>query len=191
MEFLTALWLPILLSAAFVFIASSVVHMVIQYHCKDFSKLEQEDEIMDFLRDKGLQPGQYVFPYMASMKEMGEPDMIAKYEKGPVAFMNVWPSGPPTMGKALVQWFLYSVLVSVFCGYIGMFALGEGAHYLDVFRITGTISVFAYGLASIPESIWKGQSWKSTSRYILDGVIYGLVTAGTFGWLWPAAPAVV
>lgn len=188
MEFLTELWLPILVSAVFVFVASSLVHMVLKYHAKDYGKLANEDEIMDFMREKGVSEGQYALPSVCSMAELAEPETIAKFEKGPVAFINVMPSGPPTMGKALFYWFLYSVLVSIFCGYIGWFSLGAGAHYLEVFRITGTVAVLAYGFAVIPESIWKGQSWVTTCRFILDGIIYGLVTAGAFGWLWPSLP---
>jgi hypothetical protein len=28
-----------------------------------------------------------------------------------------------------------------------------------------------------------------TLKFVVDGVIYGLVTAGTFGWLWPEVAA--
>ncbi len=39
----------------------------------------------------------------------------------------------------------------------------------------------------IHESAWKGQKWSTTIKFMIDGLIYALVTAGTFGWLWPAA----
>ena len=37
----------------------------------------------------------------------------------------------------------------------------------------------------ISESIWKGQSWSTTLKFVFDGLVYGLLTAGVFGWLWP------
>ena len=91
------------------------------------------------------------------------------------------------MGKNLVQWFLYCVLISLFAGYIGSFRLQPGTHYMEVFRLTGTVAILGYAVGNIPNSIWKGISWVTTLKFIFDGVIYGLLTAGTFGWLWPKA----
>ena len=42
-----------------------------------------------------------------------------------------------------------------------------------------------YALAQGQESIWHSRSWGTTLRNTLDGLIYGLLTAGTFGWMWP------
>ena len=39
MEFLIDLWLPIILSAVFVFLASSVLHMVVQVNKNDAGQL--------------------------------------------------------------------------------------------------------------------------------------------------------
>ena len=60
MEFLQELWLPIVLSAVFVFVASSIMHMLIPIHCNDFKKHDKESEVLDALRRIGLQPGQYM-----------------------------------------------------------------------------------------------------------------------------------
>lgn len=69
---LASLWLPILLSALFVFVASSVIHMVLPIHRGDYRKLPQEDRVLDGLRDV-VPPGQYMFPCPDSMKDMGTP----------------------------------------------------------------------------------------------------------------------
>ena len=53
--------------------------------------------------------------------------------------------------------------------------------------ITGTTGFLAYGLGAPLESIWKGQKWGTSLRFLIDGLVYGLLTAGVFGWLWPAA----
>ena len=186
MEFLAVLWLPILLSAVFVFLASSVLHMLLPIHCGDYKQLANEDELLAAMKEKGLAPGTYMFPCPKNMKDMGSLEMLAKYEAGPVGFMTVFPNGAPAMGKNLIQWFLYSILISVFVAYITWFAMDPGTDYMAVFRMTGTIAVLGYAFSDFTDSIWKGQKWSTTAKFLFDGIIYGLVTAGTFAWLWPA-----
>ncbi len=97
------------------------------------------------------------------------------------------PPGGFNIGKSLVWWFVYSLMVGVLVAYVGWNGLDAGAGYLDVFQITGAAAVLGYAVGYFHESIWKGASWGTTAKFILDGVAYSLVTAGTFGWLWPAA----
>ena len=47
------------------------------------------------------------------------------------------------------------------------------------------ISSQTYSLGLVQNAIWRGETWGVTFKHILDGLIYGLLTAGTFGWLWP------
>jgi hypothetical protein len=42
---ITSLWLPILLSAVAVFVASSIVHMVMPWHKGDYQKVPDEDAL--------------------------------------------------------------------------------------------------------------------------------------------------
>lgn len=188
MELFGHLWLPILLSSVIVFIASSIMHMVLPLHKGDYKRLPGEDKITAAMRDAGVTPGSYMVPYPAeckSMKDFQTPEMIEKYKQGPVGQFTVVSPGPPAMGKSLLHWFLFSVLISIFVGYIGMITLGWGVSYHQVFRITGTVAILGYAVSSIPDSIWRGQSWGITAKFVFDGVIYGLLTAGVFGWLWP------
>ncbi len=180
-----SLWLPILLSAVIVFVASSIIHMLLPYHRKDFGKVPAEDEVMSALRDAGVTPGDYVIPCAGHPKEMKSPEFIEKATKGPVAFMTVMPSGIPGMGKQLVQWFVYCVVVSIFAAYIAGRALGPGADYLAVFRFAGCTAFVGYALALWQNSIWYKRAWSTTLKSTFDGLVYGLLTAGTFGWLWP------
>jgi len=182
---LSALWLPILLSAVFVFIASSILHMVIPIHKSDFKKLPGEEQILEAMRNQNVQPGLYMFPRGESMKDMCSPEMVEKCNRGPVGHLIVMPNGPFSMGKSLVQWFIYSVLISVMVAYVAMLGLERGAEYMLVFRMTGTAAILAYAIGEISDSIWKGRSWSITLKFVFDGIVYGLVTAGTFGWLWP------
>jgi hypothetical protein len=47
---ITALWLPILLSAVIVFVVSSNIHMMLPIHKKDYRKLPEEDKVLDAMR---------------------------------------------------------------------------------------------------------------------------------------------
>ena len=182
---IVSLWLPILLSAVFVFIVSSVVHMLLSYHSGDFTKVPDEEKVMDDLRKYNIPPGEYSMPRAESMKDMSSPEFIEKQKKGPVAMMTVMQNGPVNMGSSLLQWFLFSVVVGIFAAYISGRALGPGADYLAVFRFTGATAFIAYTLGSWQESIWYKRKWSTTIKNTVDGLIYALVTAGTFGWLWP------
>ncbi len=184
---LTQLWLPILLSAACVFVASSLIHMVLKWHASDYNALANEDEVRAAIRKANPAPGQYVLPHCADMKDMAKPDMLAKYTEGPVAMLMVNPNGPPAMGVALGKWFAYTVLVAFMAAYLAGRTLGPGTHYLQVFRVVGAVSFLAYGFGSIQMAIWMGKPWRSAAKDLADALIYGLLSAGIFGALWPKA----
>ena len=180
-----SLWLPILLSAVFVFVVSSIIHMVLGYHANDFKKVPSQDAVMDALRPFAIPPGDYFLPRAGSMKEMGTPEYKERAEKGPVVIMTVCPNGVTSMGGPLLLWFLYSILISIFAGYVASHAVSAGGSYLEVFRYVGTVAFAAYSLGLLQNSIWYKRNWGATLRSVFDGLLYALVTAGTFGWLWP------
>lgn len=184
---LMSLGLPILLGAVLVFVASSIIHMVLPYHRSDYGKVPSEDAVMDALRPFDIPPGDYVIPHAGGREEMGNPEFIEKMNKGPVVFATFMAGGPPSMAKSLVQWFIYCVIVSIFAAYITGRALGAGAEYLDVFRFAGAAAFSGYALALLQNSIWYRRGWGATLKSVFDGLIYALLTAGAFGWLWPAA----
>ena len=187
MQALIDLWLPILLSAVFVFFASSVLHMVINHHKTDCGKLPNEDALLATMREHGVKPGHYGMPHCADMKEMASDEMTAKYNQGPVGFVTVLPNGPFAMGKSLGQWLVFCLIVSAVVAWVSWYAVKPGEGSLKVFKITGAIAILGHALTHVPDSIWKGLSWSVTAKFILDGVIYGVVTAATFAWLWPSA----
>jgi hypothetical protein len=182
---LTSLWVPILLSAVLVFVASAVFHMLLPFHRKDYGKVAREAEVMDALRPFGIPPGDYVMPLAVHPERMDTPAMLDKMTRGPVVMMTVLPNGPPTMGSTFGLWFAYCVVMSIFAAYVAGRALGPGAPYLDVFRFVGTVAFIGYSAALWQMSIWFKRSWGTTLRATIDGLVYGLLTAGTFGWLWP------
>ncbi|MFY9559807.1 MAG: hypothetical protein WAQ52_06205 [Terriglobales bacterium] len=181
---LAALWLPILLSAVIIFVASSVMHMLLKYHQSDYRQLPDEDKLLAALRSANLTRGLYVFPF-CTHKDMKSPALIEKYKQGPVGFLNIVPNGPPAMPKFLIQWFAFCLLIGFFVAYLAAHTLAPGAPYLTVFRVVGTAAFLAYGLGHLASGIWKGQTWSATIKEVIDGLVYGLLTAGTFGWLWP------
>jgi hypothetical protein len=182
---ISALWMPILLSAVIVFVASSLLHMVLPYHKSDYRKLPEEDRVVDALRAAGVTPGPvYHFPH-TTHKDMKSPEVVEKFKRGPIGLLTVIPSGPPAMGKYLGLWFVYCVVVSVVVAIVAGTTLSAGTRYLVVFHLTGLAAFLAYGVGQLQDSIWKGQTWGVTFKHVVDGLIYALVTAGTFGWLWP------
>lgn len=181
---LTALWLPIVLSAVIVFFASSLMHMLLPYHRSDYQKLPDEDKLLAALRAAGLKRGLYVFPH-CTHDRMKSPEVVEKYKQGPVGMLTVLPNGPPVMAKFLGLWFAFCLLIGFFVAYLTGRTLAPGANYLEVFRVVGTAAFLAYGLGNLSNGIWKGQTWSVTIKEVIDGLVYALLTAGTFGWLWP------
>ena len=180
-----SLLIPIALSAVFVFIASSIIHMALPWHKNDLQKLPNEDGVMNALRPFNIPPGDYGMPKADSMKDMQAPAFMEKFKAGPVAFMTVRPSGAWSMSGPLIQWFVYSLVVSMVAGYIAGVAFGPGTEYLRVFQVAGCVAFTGYALGLPQESIWWSRGWGRTLRSMLDGLLYGLLTGGTFGWLWP------
>lgn len=182
---LAALWQPILLSAVLVFITSSLVHMVIKYHASDYKPLPNEDAVRAAIRSANPAPGQYILPYCKEMKDLETPEMKQKFTEGPVGVLTLKRPGSYSMGPSLTQWFVFNLVISFFVAYVACHTLAAGTPYLQVFRVVGTVAWLAYAGGHVPSSIWMGQPWSITLKHVFDGLLYGLVTAGTFGWLWP------
>ena len=185
MTALSLLWLPILLSSIIVFIASSVIHMFTPWHKSDYLKVPDEDRVMDALRPMNIPPGDYMMPRPASLADLKSAEFLEKRKRGPVMVFTVMPSGPFAMGKQLAFWFVYSCAIGTFAAYVTGRALPVGTAYLHVFRFAGTIAFVGYSLALWQMTIWYNRSVGTTIRSTIDGLIYALLTAGTFGWLWP------
>ena len=186
MDVIPPLWLPIIVSAAAVFILSSIIHMVLPYHKSDFRKLPREDDVREALRNSHVHEGEYMFPYATESKERNSKEFKDKMNNGPVGILAVFPSGPYNMGSSLIKWFLYCIVVSVFAAYVAGHALIPGAVFHSVFRYTGLVAFVGYGWALVQDSIWFRKKWATTFKFLIDGFIYALFTAAIFGLLWPA-----
>jgi hypothetical protein len=182
---LTSLWLPILLSAVFVFIASSVIHMAPLWHRGDYRPVPRQDELLVALRPLAPPPGEYMLPFCSDRKELQSPQFAEKMRQGPVAMTTVLPNGPFSMARPLGQWFVYLLVVAVFVAVLLAYLLPAGTSYLRVFKVAAVVAFMGYALGLIQNSIWLRRSWGLTAKACFDGLIYAGLTAGTFGWLWP------
>lgn len=182
---LASLWLPIVVSAVVVFLASWILHMFLPHHRSDFAKLPNEDAVLDSLRSMNLATGQYLAPFANSPAAMKQPEYVEKQKRGPSIFLTLLSGGDTGMGKALLQWFIYLLVISLFAAYITRHALAAGAPYMNVFKFVAAVAFMGYALGHPHQSIWYRQNWSTTIKYVIDGLIYALLTAGVFGWLWP------
>jgi hypothetical protein len=182
---LLSLWLPIVVAAVVVFIASSIVHMALPWHKKDMIKVPKEDEVRAALGKFAIPPGDYGVPHASSMKEGTSPEFTAKLNEGPVLFMSVAKNGPPNMALSFVLWFFYLVAVSKVAALVATLSLAPGAAFLPVFRVIAAVAFAGYSLALLQRPIWYGGSWWTTIKSMIDGLLYALLTGAVFGWLWP------
>ncbi len=185
MTVLHVLWLPILLSSVFVFVASSLLHMLVPWHKSDYKKLPEEEKVSGALRPISMPPGDYMVPHCSSAAEAKSPEFAEKLAKGPVMVVTVIPNGPFNMGKSLGLWFLYLVVVNLLTAYVALHGLPAGAGYHRVFHVAGMTAFLGFTAALWQMSIWYRRSWITTAKATVDGLIYAGLAAGTFGWLWP------
>ena len=180
------LWMPVLVTAVGVFVASSLIHMVFKWHNSDYKKLANEDEVMAALRAGSAGRGLYVMPHCMDMKQMQDEAMQKKYRDGPVGFITlVRCVGTPNMAPQLIKWFVYTLAVAAIAGHIAVHTYGLNADPHRAAHLVGLISFLTYAGGSVQAGIWMGKPWISVVKELLDSFIYGTVSALIFMWLWP------
>lgn len=182
---IVSLWLPILLAGGLCWFASALIHMLIKYHNADYKELDNEADVSAALGASTPAPAMYTMPYCHDMKAMGSEAMQKKFSDGPVAVISVMPNGMPPMGKLLSQQLLFFVAGALLIACLVSMFLTGGAAYMAVFKAVFLAAFLTFGWAQIPHSIWLGQPWSNSVRYLIDALIYASVTAGVFAWLWP------
>ena len=187
MDFLTHLWLPILASAAAVWIASFLAWMIVGHHKNDWKEVPGEQNFIDTIKRMGIPPGNYGFPEFRKCEGMTKEQKVAKWEEmqhSPMGLLRVW--GPISMGRNMLLTFLVYLLVSVLAGYLGWTTLPHsGAEFTKVMQVLGTAGILAYCFASLPNDIWFQKSLREVVTSLIDGIVFGLLTGAMFGWLWP------
>ena len=160
---IASLWLPILVAAVLVFVASFILHMVLPFHRSDYRPVPSEDAVMDALRPFNVAPGDYMVPCPRGPNALQQPEFIAKVKKGPVLMMTV--RRPDLgMGRQLAAWFVFCIIVGILSAYVTSRALPAGAPYLEVFRFSGTVAFIAYCVAQWENTIWYSRPWTRTAK---------------------------
>jgi hypothetical protein len=182
---LIALWLPILVSAVFVFIASALIHTVLPWHKGDYRSVANEEQVSAALRPFAIPPGDYILPRPASSADLKSPEFLERVRQGPNIVMTVLPNAQWSMGRNLGLWFLYCLIVSILAAWLTGLAAPPGSDYHAVFHFVAITAFIGYAVALWQMSIWWRRSWTTTFKATIDGIIYALLTAGAFAWLWP------
>jgi len=187
MQFVSELWLPIIVSGGICFVWSALAWTMLPHHKSEWRRLSTEPDLIAALRKDPPAPGLYSFPF-ARGADMNRADTRTALENGPVGFITIGRNGVPSMGKMMGQSVLFYLLASTLAAYVAWHAAPGsklGIPYLSTFRIVGTVATMGYVLGSIPASIWFARPWKSWGYQLFDGAVMGMLTAGVFGWLWP------
>ena len=177
-------WLPILLSAVAVFIVSSIVHTALRpWHAKDQAALPNESSVADLLRS--VPAGDYRMPFASGPEEMRTEAFKARAAKGPMAIVTIMAGDMmASFKRALIQWFVYSIVVSWLAGHVAGSTLGPDASNYLVFHTVGITAFLGYGMALAQMPIWYGKPWLPAIKSMVDALLYASVTAGVFVWLW-------
>ena len=183
MEFLTALWMPIIISSIVLFFVSAAAWMASPHHGADFKTLENQEEFVKYVKDRNIAPGRYVFPNAGTHKAAHEAEFQDKYKDAPVGLLIHF--GKVNMGQNMIWTFVYFLVVHTLLAYLFWLCLSNGDQsFMHVFRVAGTASVLTFTCSSIPNDIWfKRPMWTN----ILDGIVYGLISGLIFAALWPKA----
>lgn len=190
MDFLTQLWLPILLSAAAVWFLSALFWMAVGHHNKDMQGLPNEKAFIDFIKAHNIKPGNYGFPDFQKCKTLSKEERESQIKEmragSPMGLLRVWT--PFNMARNMILTFVTCLVVSVLIAYLGAAAMGFGAGgqpFGKVFQVTGTAGVLAYCFASIPNDIWFQKSPRAMAMCFIDGIVFGLATGAIFAAMWP------
>jgi len=183
MELLAHLWLPILVSAAAVWVASALAWMALPHHKKDWKALPDEGAFYRSLEALGIPPGNYGFPDCKDAAKRKDPEVKKRWEAGQVGLLSVW--GKVSMGKNMVLTFLVYLVIAFFVAYIGQAAVKPGATFGQAFRVLGSVGVVAFSFGHIPNALWFGHYPRAILMCVLDGIVYGLIMGAIFAAMWP------
>ena len=182
MEFLTALWLPVIIIAVILFVASFVAWVILPHHFGDWKKLDKEDEFMDAIRGFEIPAGNYMYPATHTKAEQNSDEFRDRYMKGPRGVLSTWEV--PNMGANLALTFVFFLVTTLIMAYITFAALGRGAEFMKVFQIAGAIGVLTHASSGVLNAIWFK---RRIIMDVIDGIVYGIIIGLIFALMWPGA----
>lgn len=180
------LWLPILASTVVVFIASSIIWMALPHHKADMRVVPDEAVMDRALNELKLEPGGYYVPNCSDKEKFKTAEFKERWKSGPWAVITI-PSGAPSFPRNLTVTFVEFLVITIFVAYLASETLAAGTDYLEVFQVVGTAAVLGHVFGKIHHEFFGMKTVRHVAWCIADGVVYALLTAGIFGWLWPAA----
>ena len=136
------------------------------------------------MRPFRLQPGEYMLPRAKDMKDCNAPEFVEKLNRGPVLPHD--RAGE----RADVDVAATRAVVHLHRRRVGADSLprrGDASRGCALPRRLsrrGHDRIDAYAAGVWPQSIWYQRPWSTTLKFTFDGLIYGLLTGGVFGWLW-------
>jgi hypothetical protein len=90
------------------------------------------------------------------------------------------------MGKSLGLWFVWTLVVASFASLVALHTIPLNGDAHMAAHVIALISFVMYGAGSVQDFIWMGKPFSSMMKYLLDALIYSVVTALSFMWLWPS-----
>ncbi len=182
----TELWLPIIVSAVLLQIASTLLWAVLPWHKPDVNPLPDQAAFDGAVNPLNIKPGFYLSPTTHDMQEYKSEGFQKRYSDGPWMSLNVFP-GKPNMGKNMALTFVVFLVACAVIGYILSAAVPAGAEYLHVFRVAGACGVLAFVFGGLPNDIWFAKPTRWCVTGLIDAVIYAVLAAGAFAAFWPEA----
>ena len=178
------LWLPILVGAVVVFVASSIIWMATPLHASDMKGAPEGLE--KAVADLDMKHGTYLFPLPADgSKDYKDPAFLERFERGPWGVIVVG-KGKPNFGLNLARTFIVYLVTLVFVAYVTGRAMAPGAAYMDVFQVAGAAAVLGFTFGGLPGDIF----WGKPSRFVIAGLIEAAIlatlAAGVFAGFWPS-----
>jgi hypothetical protein len=180
---LAELWLPVLVSSVLVFLASSIIWMVLPHHKADIKVLPNEEDFDAAIKPMDIQPGLYMYPGCHG-KDIKSDAFQTRWKAGPWGTINVLGSAP-NFGMNLLKTFIAYLVISAMAGYLAGIGTMPGAEYMDVFRVVGTAAILGYCMGSLSGDFFMGKPTRFIITCFIDGVIFALITAGVFASMWP------
>lgn len=188
MTSLTALWLPILLSAFVCFMGSFVFWAATPWHKPDVKPVPDPAAADSAIGGLNLPAGHYMIPCAKDPAEMKSEAFQERYKRGPWATINVMPA-QPNMGKNLIMTYIVMLVISAGIAYLAASVLMPGTATMKVFQVTCTAGVLSYTFGGMVNGIWFAKPSGWVVRDIIDAAVYAVLTGVVFAWLWPAAEA--
>jgi len=182
---LPELWLVILIATVVVFFASAIMWMFMPHHHKDIQFLEdKESGYIEAVQSLDIKPGLYMYPG-CDHKDSKNPEVMERWNAGPWGVLTIY-EGKPNFAMNLIKTFAAFLVITIFVAYITGISVGPGAQYLHVFRVAGATAVLGHCMGGLCGSFFQGKPTRFIITDFIDGVVYALLTAGIFAWLWPA-----